>query len=218
MNGGFTGFNPELVQKQLQEFHDYGLNVLWELHHVSSEFIENLSSCWCSPKAVEFEKTCVVKLYIAIENLFNAYCNVHASAIKAYNMNASANGLNMIPDDTAFPRNYVTTMTIASKMHECSTNGVVGMNKANVKIALENYRSGMVKASTMVANTPYDIAFFDENGKQRESYRGEIRRMRQKFSDANIDLIKYVYDALETEINTMELAKQGATNALNGNA
>ena len=222
MNEGFTGFNPELVKKECQYFLSVGDRALTFFLQAYNSFYDVLKIAWCSPKAVDF--TSHLKNYMtSLHHLEAAYVNVARSAERAYNINAVANGCQPIPDDqmiTAMPystggmyTNYVENGTDLSEVNE---NGVVGMNKMLVKTALDLFNKKINEGCRIIDDTPYSIAFFDEDGSQKQAFKAEITKMKDELVQEVLGILQSIDEAIETEVNTMELAKQQATQTLNG--
>ncbi len=226
MNEGFTGFNPSQVNTQMREFDDYGFKIAVDLIGAYSDFFEVLQTAWCSQKAVEFGNKYIEALNYQITDLGLAYTNITYTAVKAYNIHARLDGLPTIDEGYNTPTEYgsikwsneggrdISTIQLFDKNSE----GVVGMNKIVVKAALNTFVKKVNMVLERVNNTPYNIAFFDETGEQQAAYKEEITRMANRVRETFTSMIESLNKSIGEEINTLELAKNQATESLRENA
>ena len=136
------------------------------------------------------------------------------SAERAYNAHAMANDMPTIAVDFEKTR-YNDTYTDFGMLYGRSpATGNVGMDKTIVKIAFDGFTKNMVKAIKMIDNTPYDIAFYDEDGSQIATYKAEISKMKKALEDELDALKRELTTALEEEVQSVEIAARKATSEL----
>ena len=66
----------------------------------------------------------------------------------------------------------------------------------------------------LIDETPYDIAFYDEDGMQVATFKSEINKMKNQFTNQLEMLDRELESALHDEIQTVELAAKQAVSEL----
>ena len=210
-----TGFNPEMAQRQLEEFKEYGRNIYTKVSDVFDVFNAALAESWCSPKAKEFQVDYLQRLSIFDDNIRTLYNQIYRSAVDAYNNIARANGWpNMAQPPQDFWSKYYGAQGVSTAMKEASENGVVGMNVANVKLARSIYLDEMKKIVDQMNETPMDIAFYDPEGAQQAAYKNEIQTRITKMNEDINKAMAALDSAMETEENTILIAKDSAASTM----
>lgn len=214
-----TGFDPAQAEQQLNDFNAYGNIVVMNAYRAAHELFLNLRDNWCSPKAVEFGETYAPKIESIRENLHIMYRQIYRSGVDAYNIIARAHGdiaelaqEDLQPDEATSYTEGVITWTLK----EASSGGVVGMNVANTELALRVFLDEMKSVVNNVENTPTDIAFYDPDGSQKAAYRSEITKMINSINEIVASVNEALSNAMETETNTIMLAKDSAAGTMAG--
>ena len=102
----------------------------------------------------------------------------------------------------------------AHDLREANENGVVGMNVSNVKLARGIYLDEMTKVTEQMWETPMDIAFYDPDGAQQAAYKAEIQKIVTELSESLSSAMTAIDNAMETEENTILLAKNEAASTM----
>ncbi len=221
MEEGMTGLNPEVALRQIHEFFETVDKYCTDFWKNGAEiFMVGLEKVWCSPKAVEFAEKHFNKIYSIDYVVYITFRNICINAITAYNIVARANGWDAILyDDTFSPSNLDDINNIGApdepyELKEVNENGVVGMNHMQVKNLLSIFKTKVDELIKNIDTLPLDIAFYDPNGEMKAAYKQEITNLINRISSDYNDISTDINNAIETEINTMLLAKQEATDAL----
>lgn len=90
------------------------------------------------------------------------------------------------------------------------------MNIYQVKLAVEVFETKIQRVINEIDNIPMNIAFYDEDGSQAAAYANEIKKMKDKTIEMTTQIVADIKSAMETEQNSILLAKQQATQTLNG--
>ena len=90
------------------------------------------------------------------------------------------------------------------------------LNVSLVKVIVQEFETKITNVIERIGSIPTNIAYFDEDGSQQESYRNTINSMKEKITGL-VDSIKAdIKSASEEEENSVMLAKEQATQVLNG--
>ena len=213
---GFTGFNPDMVRKQISNFYQYEANTTFQFEKTIRELFSSLKESWYSPLAVKFSE-CSDSIRTLIGDLSQGYERIIVNAVNAYNINANANGW---PTMSAFgceERPYGTvSLMIDMQLSEISPDGVVGMNKNAVREALDVFDANIKECIDMVDKTPYNISIYDEEGSQVASFKAEISRLKEKIVTNLSEMKHNINLSIEKEIEVIDKAKNNATESLGG--
>ncbi len=206
--------NPGQAQTQINNFLDYGKNVSDVLIKALENFTISLSTSWYSPKAVDFYNKNIQKTFAAICNLESAYNNIGAAAARAFNAHARANDIATInvPSTEIYTTDGVEAFWYG--LEEKSPMGIVGMDKSTVELAKSEFHKKVDNAMQLIDETPYDIAFYDEDGMQVATFKSEINKMKNQFTNQLEMLDRELESALHDEIQTVELAAKQAVSEL----
>ena len=182
--------------------------------------------------SVENAKICYNNIAISAVNAYNAYAQaneiptISIDEIVNYDM-VARNYLKLGEVSGNNGETYTTTVDSVTGervstgefavfwyLEESPDTGAVGMDKATVRIALDEFKKGINKIADMINDTPMDIAFFDEEGIQIASYQAEINKMKERVTSLFDEMCNEIEKAIEEEIETLTLASQQATEAL----
>lgn len=232
---GFTGFNPGQAKENIRNFAEYADNVDYFLKQAFEYLFSELYWKWCSPKAVEFDGK-YNELSSSICGEFRTMTdNIATSAKEAYNVIARAHHEATIEFNTISDlyigfgnpaRNDVSQhstgygargqLSLQHLVASHPTSNAVGMNVSLVKVIVQEFETKITNVIERIGSIPTNIAYFDEDGSQQESYRNTINSMKEKITGL-VDSIKTdIKSASEEEENSVMLAKEQATQVLNG--
>jgi hypothetical protein len=224
---GFTGFNPDTVRKQIDDFTKYGRDVYLDLKNAFDDFMRSLQKAWCSPRALGFyEDSKIFSVYAM--NISKAYKNVAVRAIRAYNSNASAHGLSTIDSSGYYSGEELYNFGLQGdgsgsgdfsyvKLYDRDPNtGAIGMDINKCSIIKDDFVRKVKEITKRIDYTPYDIAFFDPNGTQKNAYKQEIVKISDKFIDCFEDIINDFRNCLENEADQVAAAREESINVLMG--
>lgn len=209
-----TGFNPEAAKQQLEAFMEYGDTVYKKTSDAYYNFFDSLKDNWCSPKAIEFEKNYLFKLHAFSHNMITLYRQIYRSAVDAYNIIARAQGSSVMPLEDQGPFNSYTSTMGGEVLKEANENGIVGMNVANVQLARGVYLDEMKAVIQLMNDTPMDIAFYDPDGAQQAAYKNEIQTRVTDMNEKIDEAMAALSSAMETEENTILIAKDSAASTM----
>lgn len=213
-----TGFNPEQAKQQIEDFFyqvrdlaniflERGLNV----------FVYGLMTAWCSPKAKEFSEKHFEKIAFIDSEIFHLGRNITIAATQAYNYVAKSNGAPMISIGTLDRgEDFAESRWDKIRLKEQADSGVVGMNHQNVKLLVSLFKDSVNNLINGLNELPLDIAFYDPDGEMKASYRQEITKMVNTITEEANSVYADIDAALETEVNTILLAKDNAASTMAG--
>lgn len=207
----FTGFDPTLAKSNIDSFESSAKEAYSTCSKAFYDLKTGLLETWCSPKAVEFSEKYADKIGSVLVTFMSSYNIILANAERAYNTIALANGYSTI---AVRPTNY--SMTKYEFNLRSEKYGIVGMNIMQVKLLLESFNNDVKKVFEMLDELPMDIAFYDPEGAQVQAYKDEITKLKAKIFDVMTLINTDIKSAIETESNDIRLAKEQATQTLNG--
>ena len=215
---GITGYSPVEAAEEIAAFYGAVLNLEIDFHERGAwTFMTTLEKIWCSPNAVEFGKKHFQTLYNLATNIKTVGKNICINAVAAYNIVARSNGASTInaseftSDDLASPDiSEPSTFTLK----DVSDKGVVGMNYSLVKLAVSEFKNQVEILIHGLNELPMDIAFYDPSGELKAAYKREIALMVEKIETEAKSIYADIDAALETEINTILLAKEDAAETM----
>ncbi len=211
---GMTGLNPGQAKQNIENFYSSAMHAGEELSNAFSDLLLNLSNSWASPKAMIFGESCDAQGSDLLNNYYTAIYSIAKNAEHAYNVIASAHGGEGYISVNISNEGHVESL--GGRSFKAEKDGVVGMNIALVKVDLDAFDISMNKFYSSLDSIPMEIAFYDTEGTQLASYRNAIAKCKNDAKTAAESVRKEVQAAMETEQNTILLAKQQATETLNG--
>jgi len=215
---GFTGLNPSEAKSNIDAFVNAMNATAMIFLNGGNALFGNLKETWCSPRAVEFGDKFSYKLYDnTVAAIEDAARLIARNAETAYNTISIANG------GGSLGANYGSQPTQGSQgyfgsLKESGASGIVGMNMMQVELALVVYGEAVEKGLAALAAVPTNIAFYDPNGEQQATYKAEIEKVKNTLEETINSMLDEIEAAMETEHNSLVLAKENATSALSGNA
>lgn len=216
----FTGFDPEQARTQIIDFFNQVCDLANNFYDKGTKlFVNGLQTAWCSPKAKEFSEKHFAKLANINSNLAQLGKNIAISAVQAFNYVASSNGTAGIYIDgieNGFQAPTDTERWDFLPLKEISDSGVVGMNHQNVKLLVSLFKDSVNNLINGLNELPLDIAFYDPDGEMKASYKQEITNMVNTITEEANSVYADIDAALETEVNTILLAKDNAVSTMAG--
>ena len=226
---GFTGFDPVVAKNNIDEFWHAAVAAHEHLWATFEDLWVDLEFTWCSEKAVEFDKKYNNRgtgFQRVVLEFFRACDNIAKNARKAYSIIAKANSYSDVMfleeyeiNEEDHPTEYGSGFyyEFGCNLHPAHpTNGVVGMNIMQVKLAVDVFKTKIQGVISEIDNLPMNIAFYDEDGSQAAAYASEIKKMKDKIIEMTNQIVTEIASAMENEQNSILLAKQQATESLNG--
>ena len=210
-----TGFNPSEANRQIDDFCIAAIDLGTKFHIASTAFYTGLVHAWSSPKAEEFGKAYLPKLFsisFKVENMAN---DIGDRATLAYNDNARANGLPEI--DTTGIGQFLDEPEGNYILYPAFDDGAVGMDHENVKELVGDLEDGRNKLVAGLSELPLDIAFYDPDGSQKAAYKAIINNMIETINGIVDEVTNQIKTALETEIEVVVEASTNAADELKGN-
>ena len=210
---GFTGLNIEGAHVQIENFYDTAYDVMAEIMDLEDMFLHDLRSKWASPNAVEFSVMTQNKIS-ELYSTFVTYVNhiVHG-ANDAGRTLAVANGASW--SDVNLMDRFGNDGIAGEPCLE-TLNGTTGMAVENVKIISDAFVTGMKNVLNTLNSVPTSISFYDANGDLLSSYSTGINKFSSQIENLTNSIVNTLKQYIETETNNILLAKEQATNKLNG--
>lgn len=190
----------------MSNFYEEGEDIVFEIQNDICNFFYNLSTAWCSPNAVEFYKEYALSLHRACIDISTAFWNTLVAAYRSkFDIDIGTNSYDSYYNNGDWPE--ITEL-------KNSYEGIVGMNKYAVKMIRDEFEKNIKNSMVKPDAIPCDIFFFDENNEMASAYANEINKIKSKFTDIFNELVSSINAYIENENQTLELAKQQATDAL----
>ncbi len=206
---GMTGFNPIVASQNIKEFQESVEGIYWKLQDAIGEFSFSLSSCWASPKAVDFKSKVKPMFDELFQEMSNSSMAIVHGATSAYNTAARANGAQTIAD---ISEGFFDATDFAEMLD--NKDGVVGMNVETVKGHLADFKERMISCVDMFDNVKTSIALYDDENGQQKSYAAGVNRFKNNIISTMEATVKIVEDAIETEAQVVFNAAQDAATTL----
>lgn len=217
-----TALNSELAKRNIDEFKYACREAGTCLIDAYCFLFDELYYIWASPKAVEFNGTFKTKIKNMIGSFEVAARIATQNAIRQYNMTARANGTSQIKDDTLGPldnNDYQPdyNLYIEGICHDLVDNqsGVTGMNIDQIKNLLSLFGTKIANAEAVIDEIPSYIALFDTNNAQQQDFVMNVKNVKAKVEELNVEISKAITEAIETEINQLRLATNQNNNSMN---
>ena len=244
MENGMTGLDPEKAKEQIYSFIETCLAIKKEYEtNGIAPFLRNLSYSWCSPRAVEFGKKQIPRLFAIANDIETIAGIIGRNAARAFDFLARANGLSRILGDMEdewyimrqshidrdtndyeirtdkYDNPEIQTWSNFDPNYYFSEasrfGGIVGMNKTIVKLALNELNGAINDCINGLNNLPMDIALYDPSGEMMSSFKNLIKKMVSEDEEIIKGITDDINVALEEEQDRIELAKEQATQAMN---
>ena len=103
-----------------------------------------------------------------------------------------------------------------NELREASPGGIVGMNIVQARYARDDFKDQVMKFLDDLNNMPMDIALYDPSGEMKAAFKKLITDFISEMTDELTAVSADMDVALETEENRIELAKEQATQTMNG--
>lgn len=209
---GFIGLDVERACAVLQKFHDSALDIELNYSKTLRNLFATLEVKWASPVAVDFSK----KISQVTTDLYRSFSttsmHIVSGAEEAATILARANGI-------SFPQRFAVSAGSYDNSHftcSCKTDihGLVGMDKASVKIAVDVFEAEMKSVLQSLEHLPKGIAFYDSENNLVNTYDRNIDEFISTFSSECEDLVKDMRGYIETEIDNILLAKNEASDTM----
>ena len=211
-SNGFTGLNPALARQNIIDFTEKGIDAAEEYNKAIKFLFEQLYYAWCSPKAVEFCDLYETEIYGSYKKIYLNICDICFNALRAYNIVASANNERTIdyqPREFSYSQNYTKLLD--------NKDGTVGMNVNLVKnYILPEFDNKVRNSLSLIDNLPHSIALYDDENGQQHSFFTGISKLVAEANDVITSIEKVINKCLAEEHDTIKLAKEQATQTLNG--
>ena len=218
---GFTGLDVQRAKNDIMNFynscheaHDYVFRALDELGDV-------LHKKWASPIAQEFVRKYNSEYTNIIIEYYDTYEHILSGANDAARALAKSNGIDfnadmeilsyIIPGRKSETDDFQRPFTCSSDI-----NGAVGMDVEGVRLALDTFKTYHKGLPELFDNIPEGIAFYDPNGEMIGSYNRIVKGFKEKFLTLFDEIESDLTGYLETETDNILLAKEQATQAMNG--
>ena len=231
---GFIGLNPKEAATQIMNFYEMCSEIGVKFSTEGfGEFHNALRKSWCSPRAVEFGKKELPKLLMIAYDIQKVAAIICRKANDAYNKMAVTQGLPTITCSDNYQAMLerggnatlgdMTGLDAASNYEiagggeyllEVSPEGIVGVNKENVILALGNLKHTVAITMNRLNCLPKDIALYDPSGDLLTAYGIIIKEMISELESVIHSVNNELFTALEGEVERVELAKEQAVEAM----
>ena len=140
--------------------------------------------------------------------------HIISGAVDAATTLAAANGASFNYDRETISAGETRDYSLAVKF-ETSINDAVGMDRENVKIALDLFTSRISSGLAKLESIPSSISFYDPNGEMVGSYNRNIAEFKSQFEELFNEISTAVSGYIETESDNILLAKEQANDTMN---
>ena len=177
--------------------------------------MDGLYYAWCSPNAKDFSSKHFPIISAIDINVRHLGKNIAISATQAYNYIATSNGSSTITDGFfAGDQQAMNETSSYTLLLDKNGDGIVGMNHQNVKLLVSLFKDAVNNLINGLNELPLDIAFYDPNGEMKAAYKKEITDMVNVITEQTTAVYNDIEAALETEIDTILLAKENAASTM----
>ncbi len=207
----FTGFDVSGARNNISKFYEEMDRICWKMEGDLTTYCSELHSTWCSPKAVEFNSQ-LDKMWAANQMVYNTCYAIVENAVRAYNVIAQSNGMEgWYPN---FPKETVNSAVNDPYYLVESKNGVVGMNVMQVKLSTDAFKKAVEDYKNSLDNLPTEIALYDPDNLQKGTYKIELTKAKETFTDTIQKVLDGIMGAIDTESQTILLAKEKSVDSL----
>ena len=213
---GFTGLDIAQAKSDILSFHHAGLNAVKMFDTCMANLFSTLSIKWASPNAKEFSHNKIEKIRSLRDQALTSLAHIASGACEAAAALARANGVDF--DKSFISVEAGATYGFATDIPECKEelNGVIGMDTESVRIALMSFKEEASHAITAFQEMPGQIAFFDPAGNMITAYNRNIKEYGEQAEELINELSADIEGYISTETDNILLAKQNATQTMNG--
>ena len=135
-SGGFVGFKPEDMLVEYDQCGNYLCNILSELCNTSQALLDNVSTIWASPEAVDYLGNVATDLNLFLNRTCNTFTNIMTTIKSAGDSwsNTSKEVLSLSNFDNKISNSIKTINSNA----QASINGLVGVDVTEFKYGSGN--------------------------------------------------------------------------------
>lgn len=217
---GMTGLNNSVARENIKNFYYNAASASGNIRTTFEQLFEELKIVWASEKAVNFSKTYLERISKILNDFDNELSVIVHNATRAYNIVADAHGMNAsIPMlwflDEPGVEQYDGLMFFP--IFSENINGVTGMNINEVRNIISTYEPKLQVAVQEISAIPTAIALYDDENGQQVAFSNNINAMKTNFEMLIFEIFAVLKANLETETDTILLAKEKSTSTLSGN-
>lgn len=215
---GFTGLNVERVESDIRKFDELAVGFAIHVGGAFGDLYTFLNNHWASPVAAEFTSKNVEDVRDLVQKITTTVHHIEHGAIEAARSLAKANGTTIELDDLYAANICPGDTGIYHVFEPCreSLNGETGMDVEGVRNALAIFQTAILACLDEIDTIPEGIAFYDPNGDLISEYKRGISNFKKEISDLAGKTYQKLNQFLFTESDNVKMAKQQATQALNG--
>ena len=151
------------------------------------------------------------RLFTTISHITDGACDVAISLARANGEELNKNYFCFLPIKPGETCQGYLVVTCRDNY-----NGVTGMDVEGVKNALAIFKTSILACIEKFDNIPNGIAFYDPDGNIVGEYNRGIQNFKSEISDLAGDIYQEINRYISTEADNILLAKQNATQTLNG--
>ena len=192
---GVTGYDNDRVKQEIQTFYDSACEATTDLRNAFYNFLYDLSSFWNSPNAENYMQKYTEKCNHQISDIFYIISEISNRATDAFNLEARSHGCGGI----YFP--MLGIKLIPFRTPGVKGGSIIGMNKKIVTINA----------------LPTSISLYDDMYGQQVAYSCNIKGFIEKVQSLCEEMTADMNAGLASEIDSIELGAQRATQILQGN-
>lgn len=205
---GFTGLNVEQAFAAIKRFHDTCNKAENDMISAFNDLFETLEKKWASPVAVDFANRVTKDFTLLYKTFATEYMHVASGATAAGTALAKANGL-------TFPQDFAVEAGAGNEIgvwYQCEPdiNGLVGMDKSTVKIAVDIFERKITRVWVDLEGVSGGIAFYDTAGNLVNTYDRNIEGCIKKCMETCDNIVKDMKGYIETEIDNLMIAEREA--------
>ncbi len=213
---GLTGLDIERAKHDIENFDSMASTALMNLHNCFYNLYTYLNEHWASPVAVQFTSKNSQEINELNKNMGTTIAHIVNGAISAAENLAEANGV-------SFPlkseKNFAGVTSFSGVPCEpCKDqlNNITGMDAEGVKQAIIIFRRNIMVALDEIDSLPNGIHFYDPSGDMVGGYNRGVDSFKQEYRNLAEQTYTEMKSYIETEADNILLAKQNATQTLNG--
>ena len=215
-----TGYSPAQAQQDINNFTEAYQAADIILQNAMGDFVDELSTKWYSPKAVEFWHFYVAERTILLTLITRTEWTILSNSVASYNILAKSNGAATMDNPYTTWASSTNPMLFTSSrgdptFKEVSDNGAVGMNTLAVKsMLIPLLVEGVNRSIEAFMDLPTNIAFYDPAGELQAKFKELIKNMVEQIRTQMGNILDKLQTDLEDEVENITLAKEAATDTL----
>lgn len=217
---GFTGLNIERAVQNIKDFDKAANEFARHVDGAFAKLYEFLNMHWASENAVTFTTENTEEINHLITKVTTTLFRIVTNADSAASMLAHANGATfpLQPTDLLCYIDPGESYVYFSHLEPCKEdiNGDTGMDTEGVKNEIANFKTSISSCLNEADSLPDGIAFYDSNGDLLKAYSSGVKAFKQEISDLADKTSQKICEYVITEADNILLAKQRATDILNG--